>query len=188
VQDGHGGREGDALVAAFARWAAEQRAVVAAGARTRERSLREQAAASATWLGVVVDLAERAAPVTAVVAGQRRPGRLVGVGRDFCVLQADTGRTALVALSAISELWPDGPAARDTPAGDRGAAINLPLMTALAMLAEDRSPVALISSTGVETSGELVAAGEDVLTLRTAPPGRRLVYVPARAVAVCELR
>ncbi len=78
--------------------------------------------------------------------------------------------------------------ARDSAAGDRGPAIDLPLMTALAMLAEEHSPVSLISTTGVETAGELVAAGDDVLTLRTPPPSRRLIYVPASALAVCELR
>ncbi len=60
--------------------------------------------------------------------------------------------------------------------------------SALALLADERSPVGLISGGGLETVGELVAAGDDVLTVRTAPPARRLVYVPLDSVAVCELR
>ena len=44
------------------------------------RSLHEQATASATWTGILVDLAEQAALVTAVVAGRRRHGRVAGIG------------------------------------------------------------------------------------------------------------
>ncbi len=52
-------------------------------------------------------------------------------------------------------------------AGDRSPAIDLALMAALALLAEDRAPVGVFSAGGLETAGELVAAGDDVLTLRT---------------------
>ena len=76
-------QRGDELVAALDRWAAMQRAAAAAAGRARERSLRDQAATLATWTGVLVDLAEQGAPVTAVVANQRRSGRVIGVGRDF---------------------------------------------------------------------------------------------------------
>jgi hypothetical protein len=185
VQPGPGA---DELVAAFARWAADQRAATAASDRSRERSLREQAGASATWLGVLVDLAEQATAVTAVAAGQRRRGRIVGVGRDFCVLESDHGRTALVLLRAISEVRPDSGATGGLPAGDRDAAIDLSLIMALALLAEDRHPVGLVTGAGIESTGVLVAAGEDVITLRIDPLGRRLAYVPLSAVAICELR
>jgi hypothetical protein len=178
---------GDELVAAFARWAADQRAVSAAGSRSRERSLREQAAASATWAGTLVDLAERGAPVTAVVGHQRRSGRIVGVGRDFFVLDTRSIRSALIVLSAVDAVWPDQTAS-PLPASDRNGAIDLTLMMALALLAEERAPVCLITTSGTESAGNLLAAGEDVLTVRTEAPNRRLVHVPFSAVAVCELR
>jgi hypothetical protein len=180
--------DGDELVEAFARWAAGQRAGSAAAARSRERSLREQARASATWAGILVDLAEAATVVGALVAGQRRSGRLVGVGRDFCILEPRSGRTALVCLDAVSELSPDYGTTAGLPAGDRGAALDLTLMTAMALLAEERYPVAVLTTTGAETAGDLVAVGADVLTIRTNPPARRVVYVPRTAVALCELR
>jgi hypothetical protein len=144
----------------------------------------------ATWLGLLVDLAEQKAAVTAVVAGQRRSGRIIGVGRDFCVLQSEQGRTALIGAHEISQLWPDPDlgTAEGLPAGDRSPSVDLPLISALALLAEERSPVGLVSSGGVETTGELAAVGDDVLTLRTAPPARRLVHLPVGSVAVCELR
>jgi hypothetical protein len=185
------GREGgDEVVAAFSRWAAEQRTVSAAGSRSRERSLREQAAASATWAGALVDLAEGGAPVTAVIGRQRRTGRIVGVARDFFVLETRTGRSDLVVLRAVDALWPDqtvGPRPAG-PAGDRGGAIDLSLMMALAVLAEEHAPIGLTTTSGIEIAGDLLAAGEDVLTVRTDAPNRRLAHVPFSAVAICELR
>jgi hypothetical protein len=186
--DGNEPGAGEELVAAFARWAADQRAAVAAEDRVRERSLREQATATATWVGILVDLAEQAAAVTVVVAGLRRSGRLIGVGRDFCVLQSARRRIALIAVHEIVQLWPDGHTAGGPPAGDRRPSIDLTLTSALALLAEERSPVSLISGNGLDTTGELVAVGDDVLTLRAALPVRRLVHVPISSVAVCELR
>jgi hypothetical protein len=185
------GREGgDELVAAFARWAAEQRTVSAAGSRSRERSLREQAAASATWAGTLVDLAERGAPVTAVIGQDRRSGRIVGVGQDFFVLDTRSGRHVLVVLGAVDALWPDQTASPlpAGPAGDRGGAIDLTMMMALALLAEERAPICLTTTSGIDTAGDLLAAGEDVLTVRTEAPNRRLAHVPFSAVAICELR
>ena len=104
------------------------------------------------------------------------------------MLEPGQGRTALIALLQVSELWPEGPWRHDPSGGDRSPALDLSLIAALALLAEDRSPVGLFSTGGLETAGDLVAAGDDVLTLRTGLPVRRLVYVPLRAVAVCELR
>jgi hypothetical protein len=179
---------GDEVVAAFARWAAEQRTTSAAADRSRARSLREQASASATWKGMLVDLAEQDTPVTAVVAGQRRSGQIVGVGQDFFVIQPRQGRPALVCLDAVSALWPEMDSLPAPPAGDRSPAISLSLLSALARLAEDRCPMGLLTRAGFEVAGDLVAAGEDVLTVRTAPPARRLVSVPFGAVALCELR
>ena len=180
------GRRGDQLVAAFARWAADQRTQDAAVARARQRSLREQARGSATWAGVLLDLAEQTTPVTVVVAGQRRRGQIVGVGQDFCVLQPRLGGPALVRAWAISEVWPEDGTPRDAPTGDRDPSIRLTLTTALALLAEERAPVSLMTDRGVENPGDLLAVGDDVVTLRTAQ--RRLVYLPLRAVALCEVR
>jgi hypothetical protein len=177
----------DELVAAFGRWAAAQRTESAATSRARERSLREQAAASATWIGTLVDLAEHRTEVTVAVNQKRRRGRLVGVGRDFCVLDhAGQGQTDLVALGAVSALWPD-PAATPFASGARDGTIDLTLSMAFALLVEQRARIRLVTRTGDETAGDLITAGEDLLTVRTEPPTRRLVYVPLGAVAICEL-
>jgi hypothetical protein len=83
------------------------------------------------------------------------------------------------------------------------AMIDLSLMMALALLAEERSPIRLTTTTGLEIAGALLAAGEDVLTVRTdssaisaisatsatsATSARRSAYLPLSAVAWCELR
>jgi hypothetical protein len=179
---------GEELVAAFTRWAADERSAAAAANRSRTRSLQEQAASSATWAGILLDLAEQGTPVSVVVAGRRRSGRIACVGRDFCVIDSGPGQTALIRVAAMEELRPDSDSVAGAPAGDRESALDLSLVTVLSLLAEDRSSVGLVTSAGLETTGHLIAAGEDVLTVRTDPPTRRLVYVPLGAVAVCELR
>jgi len=184
---------GDALVAAFAQWAAGQRVDAAVAGRARERSLREQAGAGATWTGVLLDLAERGAPVAIAAPGGRRRGRIVGVGPDFCVVALESGRPSLIALDALTQIWPDPDRAGARPdgglaAGDREPALGLSFAAALAMLAEERSPVTLVTGAGEAVTGILIGAGEDVLTLQTDPPGRRIAHLPLGAVAACELR
>lgn len=203
---GSGGEAGgDELLRAFARWAADQRVVEAAAQRALERSLRDQAAASADWTGVLLDLAERRSVVTVTAAGSALRGVLVGVGPDFCVLRLGTGRPALIADAAVAmvevapvEVAPvvmgavaDGgrrPAAPPVPAGDRSPRIQLHLASALAALADERSPVQLTLGPGVTLTGQLEAAGTDVLTMRTGVTIARRVHLPIAAVAVCELR
>jgi hypothetical protein len=106
------------------------------------------------------------------------------------VLDARSGHHDLVVLRAVDALWPDRTANPQPagPAGDRGGAIDLSLMMALALLAEERAPICLTTTSGIETAGDLLAAGEDVLTIRTDVPNRRLAHVPFSAVAMCELR
>lgn len=193
----------DDLLDAFQGWASSARVKAAAQARARERHLREQLGASATWTGLLVDLAERTTPVTLYVAGGKRSGRLVGVSTDFLVLDQPSGRPALVALRAVAALWSDGapppnggstdPATAPrgperAPSGDRGPSLQLSLGAALDTLAQEHAPVAITVEGGPDLVGALLVVGEDVLTLRPASPARRLVHVPLVAVAVCELR
>lgn len=152
--------------------------------RSRERSLRDQAGASATWAGVLVDLAEQSAEVVVSVAGTRRAGRLVGVGPDYCVLEQRGGRPAIVVMAAIASVTPLQDR-RSAPSGARPPALELSLAAALGGLADERAPVGLCVGPGEVVDGELIAAGEDVVTVQSAS---RTVHVPLRAVLVCELR
>ena len=176
------------LLEELARWAASERVAAAAAARSRARSLAAQSAATATWAGVLVDLAEAQATVSAAVGGTRIAGRLVGVGRDVCVIEAPDGRPAVVRLDAITELSstgtnPRGPA----PGGSRRPASALTLVDVLEAAAAESSPVTLHTAAGA-VAGELVALGADVVTLRDPGPSRRQVHLPLAAVAACVLR
>jgi hypothetical protein len=177
---------GDDLVRALERWAAEQRVVEAAASRAHERSLRDQAGASATWTGVLLDLAEQGAEVVLSVAAMRRSGRLVGVGPDYCILEQRSGRPAMLTMSAITSVTPaPSVGASVSPAGDRPPGLGLSLAAALGALADERTPVSLWAGPGENIDGDLIAAGQDVVTVRSAT---RTVHIPLRAVLMCELR
>lgn len=167
--DGSGapvGGSADELVRAFGRWAADQRAEEAAGARSRERWLREQAAGSATFTGTLVDLAEQRADVAIVVGARTVTGRLVGVGRDGCVVAEASGAATVVPIARISALRLAGrrPALR-AAAGERSPAGLWTVTDALEALAADRAPVRLGLRGGETLRGVVVAVGRDVVTL-----------------------
>ena len=184
----------DDLLASFADWAAAERVARAAAERSRARSLGEQAARSATWTGILVDLAERAAQVQVTAGGSKISGRLLCVGRDFLVVEQPSSRPCLVSVEAVDTLAPQPalPLAPETagrpapPGGSRHPAVDLSLLSALDSLAAERAPVALRSGTTTLT-GDLLATGVDVLTIAAGPHGR-LVHVPVAALAWCELR
>ncbi len=179
----------DEFLADLARWSAAERATRAASERARTRDLVEQSAATATWSGLLVDLAETASEVTVWLDGGRKlGGRLVGTGRDFVVVEGRGRRPTLVRTGAISALVPAGGAAAvERPGGRRRPGLDLSLAAALDGLAADASPVTLYSGTDTVT-GVLVACGEDVVTLRADGADRRPVYVPLGRVACVELR
>jgi hypothetical protein len=178
---------GDDLVAAFHRWAAGERTTEAARNRTRERWLRDQASASASWAGVLVDLAEQAATVVIGLGSLRCTGRIVAVARDFCVVQQAGGRPVLIALDAISAVYP-APGEVASPGGDRRPGLALSMAGALAALADERTRVSLTLSDSEAVEGQLIAVGEDVITLRTEASSRRSVYVRLASIRSCEIR
>lgn len=191
--DGGGGDGGErihrypfddgALLAALTAWSADTRTREAVAARTRERWLRQQAQEEATWLGVLVDLAERGSDVTVGLDGRSASGRLVGVGADLCVL-AHAGGTTLIALAHVRSVR----AGDTSPAAgsDRRPALQVSLPEALAALAAERDPVAVTLGGGGELRGVLVAVGADVVTLRSRSRPWTHTYVPLAAVATCS--
>ncbi len=179
-------------MAAFQRWASEQRVSEAASGRARQRWLSDQAAATATWAGMLVDLAEGAAAVTVAVsgagtgAGLKITGNLVGIGPDFCVVDQANRRPVLIALASIVAVWPP-PDWQSAASGDRNSPLDLTLADAIAALAEDRMPV-LIRAGDHSFEGDLWALGDDVVTLRSGSSVRRLVYLALSSISVCEIR
>lgn len=185
---GNLGRVADDLVAQFARWSAAERSSEAARSRSLERSMRDQAVASATWAGSLVDLAERRSQVAVCIGTARLSGALEAVGRDFCVLVRSGPRPVLVRLDRITSLRLDPTAGHRLPGGGRFPALELSLLAALSILAEERWPVNLALAAGDQVAGDLVAVGEDVLTVREKDGPRRSVLVPLVALDYCELR
>jgi hypothetical protein len=157
------GEDFDALMAAVARWAADQRVAEAAGWRRRAGWLRRQAAEAATMGGVLVDLAERGAPVRLETLGGFRQGRVELVTTGLCGLRPPDGGVTLVALGSITALH--GPDVLVT--GDRTPTVELDMAGALSALAADRSRVTLALAGGVEVEGVLESVGIELVTIKS---------------------
>jgi hypothetical protein len=165
------------------RFVAEAVADEAATSRSRRRWLTQMAEESATFTGVLLDLAEAATPVVLdVVGGRRHRGRVRLVGADFCLLRLDNGDDMLVAYRGIAAVRPEP--GSGAPAGDRRTPVELELAEALAIAAADRPRVAALTVAGGEpVGGTLRAVGRDVVTIEGDGPQRSSVFVPIAAIA-----
>jgi hypothetical protein len=94
----------------------------------------------------------------------------------------------VVALSAIQVVRPAPGEHAGAATGARPAALDLSLGELLARFADDRPEVAVSLSGGEVVSGELVAVGSDVLTVRVAPGADGLAYCSLAAVSSARLR
>jgi len=125
---------------------------------------------------VLVDLAERATPVTVTTTtGRALTGTIVLAATDVIVISGEHGSATYVRIDHIGSLR-HGPGGRplDTPAGGRAAPRPTTFGALLADLAPDRPRVALdVAGQSGLLTGELRAAGRDVLTIRLDgdPPG-----------------
>jgi hypothetical protein len=174
----------DPIDADLARLVSDARAGEAARSRARERSLRQQATAEATLVGLLVDLAEEGAPVTVrTAAGRAHQGPIFTVGRDFVIVGAGSGYTCIVldALTAVRRR--PGRHQPDT-SSDRAAPRSLTLAAHLADLAPDGPRIAMVvaGEPGVLT-GELRAVGRDIATLRLDGEPPVITYVALRSVS-----
>lgn len=171
------------LDARLDRWLADARSTDAAAARARARWLRVQAEESATFAGVLVDLAERSTSVVVqAAAGRRHRGVVALVAADFCVVRTDAGRDVLIAYRGISSIRPD--LRSELPVGDRSVRAELGLAEMLNIVASDRPRIlitTLVPSEGV--AGELRSVGRDVVAIRTDGDGRVPTYVPIDVIA-----
>ena len=174
------------LLSRLARWAAEASADAAAESRARERWLRQAAEEEASFAGVMLDLAERRAPVViGGRAGRRHRGVVRAVGSDFVGMKLADGTDVLLSLAGIASVRPE-PRAVPAP-GDRPVTVDIGLAEALAAVAEDRPRVLVVTMADADgLAGELRAVGRDVLTLRLDGADRTPAYVPVASVV--ELR
>jgi hypothetical protein len=172
--------DGDDLTGDLSRWLAEARVDEAAASRARQRWLRQQAGEEATLAGVLLDLAERGAPVLVEVAGGRRHRATVeAVAEDFCALRTDQGEVLVTyaGIAAVAPLDTD-----DLPAGDRPRALDMTFAEALLVLAAERPRVLVVGRDGTSRSGELRSVGRDVAVLRREGDPRHL-YLPLGSIA-----
>ena len=172
------------LLAELTAWSAEERADDAARSRSRERSLRQQAAEEATFAGTVLDLAETGAVVAVQVAGGRvYRGPAVGVGRDFLAVRTESGHLILIVLDAVAAVRPAD--ARRAAAGSRKPG-HRTLMQLLGLCVEDRPRVQIVAA-GETVIGELIGVGDDVLSVRGEGGLAAVAYVPAASVSEVSL-
>lgn len=152
-------------------------------ARAKERALRRMAEEDARLAGTLVDLAERGSVVAVrTEAGRTHHGVLVAVGGDYCVLRTDAGAEPHLRLSAIATVRPR-PGERHPPAaGERSSSLDLRMLEVLAGVSPHRPEVTLVVRGGEVVSGQMVAVGVDVVTVRLAGAGREPCYVAAGAI------
>jgi hypothetical protein len=187
VPPGAGLLGGPDLTARLERWVADARSEDAAAARTRERWLRLQADESATFVGVLVDLAERGTPVVILGrAGRRHGGSIAAVAADFCALRTGGGRDVLLAYTGIGSVRPDSRS--PGPIGDRVVQAEIGLAEMLSVLAADRPRVLIITTPDADgVAGELRSVGRDVVTVRLDGEPRAAAYVAISAIAEVSL-
>ena len=171
------------------RWLAEARATDAVDSRVRERWLRTQAAESSTWTGVLVTLAEAVTPVVVTTSGGRRhTGLVTTVGDDFIGLRRAEERLTLLAMGAIASVEPLA-RGRTTPVDGeptRSSAVPVTLRDVLERAAGDR-PRLMLTAGGTQVTGQLVAVGADVATVRADGDPPRLAYVSLVSVSEASL-
>lgn len=151
--------------------------------RTMRREFNDRAGELATWIGALLDLAERRVAVAVHLGGGRcHRGHLAAVGRDHLVLTGEGACTVLVALAAVRLVRPRLDADRGLARGDRPPAEGRTLLEALeGLLPTDPEVVVGIRALPESLRGRVVGLGQDVLTLRTADGGVSLV--PHLAIA-----
>jgi hypothetical protein len=173
-------------------WSAAARAREATDARSRERSLRRQAAEEATLAGHLMDLAEAGSTVILrTTTGRRHHGAVVAVGYDFVSVSSPTGRTVYVAIDAVAVVQPTARARRSPEAlgSARPVTTELTLAEALREAAADRPRAQLRLRGGPEDAltGELRSVGLDVLGIVTDGDPTAPAYVRLASVSEISL-
>jgi len=187
VPPGAGLLGGPDLTARLERWVADGRSADAAAARARQRWLQVQADESATFVGVLLDLAEQGSPVVIHGRGGRRHrGSIAAVAADFCAVRTSGDRDVLLSFAGIGSIRPDARGAG--PTGDRAVRADLGLAEMLSVLAVDRPRVLIITTADAEgIAGELRTVGRDLVTIRLDGSSRASAYVAIAAIAEVSL-
>lgn len=156
--------------------------------RGRERMLRNVAEEGASLVGTLLDLAERESVVTVRTdAGRSHHGVLAVVGADFCVIRSDGGQRTYLRTDAVAVVRPHRRERHLAASGDREPPVDLLLADVLAMVAPERPRVLLVTSGSGTVAGELLAAGTDVVTVRSDGDARSVCYVAVGRITEATL-
>lgn len=156
-----------------------------ADGRQLERRLRGQAEEDATLAGTLVDLLERASLVTLrTLDGRAVSGRLAALGPDWVSVADGAGET-YVALRALATVRPAPGERHGIASGDRLRS-GRSFQHELGWLAEGRPRVRVVSG-GEVVTGELLAAGVDVVSVRVDGDPKGLCYLSASSISLATV-
>lgn len=161
----------------------EGRVAEAIRERGQERALRRRQSEFATFVGTMRDLAEAHREVTVHSgSGRSYQGALVAVAVDHLVVRVKSDRTVHLAIDQVTMVQLDPSSAVTVAAGERDAAQDRTLDEVLAAALGDRPTVVIVTrGDGEAHRGQLLAVGEDVVTLGVETGGAR--YVPSTALS-----
>lgn len=181
------GGPGEGFAARLNAWLADAQVEGSAGARAQEHWLRAAAEADGTFVGVLVDLAERAVGITISMRGGRRHhGRIDVIGADFVALHLPSGSEVLLTLEGVTAVR-TAPRV-DATVGEQVLTTTFRLAEVLGELAAERSRAMLVPIDGADAvAGELRAVGHDVVTVRCEGDPPATAYVPLNAIAEVAL-
>ena len=175
----------DGFARALERWAADAVVDEAARQRARQRWLRTQAEEEASFVGTLLDLAERGRSVTLEVGAHRVRGRIVGIGGDFVALRSERDQHVLLRTGVVEVVRAEPGAPAVT--GDRTTVLEVGLAGVLGPLAAERPDVLVRTTSGAAVRGELRSAGVDVVHLRLPGDPPTPAWLPIDALAVVVL-
>jgi hypothetical protein len=167
-------------------WAARLSTDDAARARSRAHWLSRQAEEEGTFAGVLADLAERGRPVVVGLHnGRMQRGAITVVGGDFIVVNTAAGRDVMLQLAGIASVRT--PPGETRTVGDRLVTSDATMAEALSALGTGRTRVLVVGVDATHSiSGELLAAGRDLLTIRLDGDGGN-AYLTLASVAEVSL-
>lgn len=161
---------------------AEIRSDAAAEERSRQEWLTRQAIEEAGTAGVLLEFAERGAPIQVSVSGAGwLRGMVSAIGTNVVVLRPDRGGTAVVPVEAVVAIRPSP----GSPAvwGDRSPQLASTVQEVLDRWLPDRPEVTVHA--GDETfHGDLVGVGRDMITLEPDHDRRQRFHIALGHIAL----
>lgn len=139
-------------------------------ARRQAAGIRAAAGASATLLGVLVDLGEHGATsVLGLGDGRTLRARVTAVAPDAVVLAEVDGTRRVVHLAHLE--WVRGEPTGHPTLGDRSITVRESWPALLAELVGEATPVTVLTRSGTRLSGVIGRTGHDLLVLVTTRAG-----------------